>query len=799
MNSNGSQFLLLCDAGDFHTDARDECLWDEQLQVFRLAGAQSARLAGQTLPDALATHANSNPLVQDPHGLLGFLSNDRTKLLCSNDASLDQDQAQPVTAGSIGEFAQSLEDLALEPVQAPGDTRFSDLHLGGDGRAALSFSNAATHGLLVVHLARRWQARCTLVDEAERVWVDHLDRIWVAGSGWLGLCSGEPLPQAYSSDKARRFEPLNSNPHPLRQHWSQTIPTRGDVLAMCADRERLYLLMWRHTDSPRAFEQFILSRSLDEAGDTALVQHALPDELPFVVDLAAMQDQRVALMVPHDPTKPDRLDLPVFYVPDSAQPARLMPERYPQHSQREARFISAVDKAVRHLSLAGPKQLLRLPQARYRADGHATLNRMLDSGTPDTLWHKIYLEACLPPGSHLSIAVKAFEEADSPGHDWQTQQAPLWLPVESELPFYSGFFEPRGNKQGLFEILLQRDDGEVREIRGRYLQIAVQMHGDGRHTPAIHSMRVYYPRLSWQQAFLPPHFHQQKRPDPAQENQAGNGADLRERMLAVAEGLMTPIEEQIAHAEYWAYPRACPSDHLPRLASVLGAELPLHWPEYRQREWLACYGWLSEHRGTLDGLRLALDIATDGGVTRGRVIPVENYRLRRTMATILGLEMDDADHPLTLGTGQSGNSLVGESLILSEDDAREFLALFAPELAQGGVDREALQGLFDNYAYQLSVVLHGPAREQRHTVERVLEREAPAHLQWKLIETDHPFVLGLSPLLGIDTYLQQQPPWRRVLLDDTHLTREGIVQNPVALSPHTADSNLPTTRGEPPR
>ena len=149
---------------------------------------------------------------------------------------------------------------------------------------------------------------------------------------------------------------------------------------------------------------------------------------------------------------------------------------------------------------------------------------------------------------------------------------------------------------------------------------------------------------------------------------------------------------------------------------------------------------------------------------------------------------------MTLGTGQSGNSRVGDTLILSEDDAREFLALFAPELAETAAERGIVADFFDKYAHRLSVVLHGPARALRHTVERLLQREAPAHLQWTLIETDHPFVLGLSPLLGIDTYLQTQPPWRSVVLGDTWLTREGIVQNPVALSPRHVDPVIP--RGE---
>ena len=818
MNSSGSQFLLLHDADDFRTDRIDTCNWDDSLQVLRLDGDQQGRFARRPLPNALAAWLASPPRVIDPQGQIGFLSQDRRSLCFSLDWPVLPGSCRAVTASSTETFADSLEELALQPVQPPQDTAFTDLHLGGDGRVALAFSDHdSQHGLLVMHLARRWQSRCRLFAAPLRVCVDPLNRVWVAGSNWLGLCAGEPLPQPYTPDKAARFEPLQSNPHPLRQLWADPMPTAGAMLGMCCDSERLYLLLWRQAENEYGFRQLILSRPLHEDQQADYEIHHLPASLPFATDIASLGPRRLALMLPQDSDKPDALDLPVIELPpidqaeaDKPLQAEVLAERYPQHSQlnlrlldgmqdasgHNARFVVGMDGKVRYPAQTEVKQLHRLPQARYRQRGKATLNEKLDSGSPDTLWHKIYLEACIPPGCELEIAVKPFEDYAQPGSDWQRQAAPLWLARASELPFYQGRFESKPGHQGLFEILLQREDGEVREIRGRYLQIAVSMKGDGRHSPAIHAMRVYYPRHCWQQAYLPQHFHQQQRPDPDQRDMPGNGADLRGRMLAVAESLLTPIEDQVGAAETWAFPEACPSDHLPRLAASLGTELPRHWPEARQRRWLANRGALSEQHGTLRGLCLALDIATDGGVQAGHVIPVENYRLRRTMATILGLDMDDAEHPLTLGTGQSGNSRVGDSLILSDEDSKEFLALFAPELAKTKVERKQVDDFFDNYAHRLSIVLHGPARAQRHTVERLLQQEAPAHLQWVLIETDHPFVLGLSPLLGIDTYLQTPPPWRNVVLGDTRLTREGILRNPVALSPRHTDGINPTPRGE---
>jgi phage tail-like protein len=317
---------------------------------------------------------------------------------------------------------------------------------------------------------------------------------------------------------------------------------------------------------------------------------------------------------------------------------------------------------------------------------------------------------------------------------------------------------------------------------GRYLQVQVHFKGDARHTPTLHALRVYYPRFSYQEAYLPELFRQELDTAAAPASGPANGADIRERLFAALEGVLTPLEGRIAAVEQLIHPDTAPAGHLAWMAAALGTALPGHWPLARQRRQLREIGLVQQWKGTLAGVNLALDIATDGGVARGEAVVLENFRLRRTMATILGIAMDDADHPLTLGTGMSGNSIVGDSLILSERDAREFLALFADDQARGD-EAEQVRNFFERYAHQVSVLLHGPARARRNAVEAVLAAEMPAHLQWRIIETDRPFVLGTSPLLAVDTFLETEPGFRTVSLDDTTLGREGVLADPAAFSP----------------
>jgi phage tail-like protein len=794
MDSNGTRFLLLADAVDFGTGQPD-LAWDARTASFGLVQHQPLRLPRVPAAAAMTAWEAARPLVLDDHGQVGRLSDDRRRFLFA--PAWPPDEWRPVLSGAEGVSAPDLETLAVAPVEAPAGTAFTDLHLGGEGLAALTYSDGATqHGLILVHLRLRWRVRCSLPEAAVRVWVDPASRVWAVGATSLMRCAGRPLPYPYRP-RPDRFEPLAPNPDPLRMVARHMLPPADGVLALAAHGERVYVLARR--DDPEGGEpaQVILVLAANVPAGTPLTVYPVDPDAPFATDLAPVDPGRLALLAPREPADGAfrNRDCPVVALKEEPEPrARLIRERYPQHSQVAARFVHALDRKTRYLAADRPRELHRLAQARFPRQARGVLRPPLDSGRPDTLWHRLILEACIPPGCAIRIEARVTDEwEDRSSAGWDLQPTPAWLPAASELAWDGGRLAPEPGRQGLFEVLLQRPNGTVRELRGRYLQLRLTLTGDGRHTPRIRALRAWFPRFSWQQAYLPQHFHQQERPpavtpDPEAAPEVANGADVRERLLAAFEGMMTPVEDRIAAAEVLADPMATPVGRLPVLAAMLGTRLAPHWPEPRRRAWLADVGRIQRARGTRLGLARALDTATDGLVRLGQVVAVENYRLRRTLATILGIDMSDEGHPLTLGTGRSGNSIVGESLILTDEDAREFLALFAPELAESKGDRRAIDAFFDRYARRLTVVLHGEARQRRRTVEEVLSREVPAAVQWVIRETDHPFVLGLSPLLAIDTFLEEQPPFGRVVLDETRLGRGDLLRNPVALSPENVVS-----------
>jgi phage tail-like protein len=438
------------------------------------------------------------------------------------------------------------------------------------------------------------------------------------------------------------------------------------------------------------------------------------------------------------------------------------------------------------------------------------------------VWHRLYLEAYVPPGTSLSVWARAADPgaanmiaasdqatviacilaappatsmlgptsvgvpaggslaaalAIAPLH----RQPPLVAsPLVSELPFHPGLAAREGMPGALYELLLQRSAGANRRLTGGSLDLAIVATGDGRHSPCLRAVRIYTPRFCYQDEYLPALFHQPDVSDESDLDVTVSPPDFRERLLASLEGVLTPIEGRAANAELLLDPYAAPLSALPWLGSFLSRTVDPSWPEARQRRSLGEAGRLLTMRATYRGVCLALDIATDGAVARGEVVLIETHRLRRTNATILGVPMSGRN-VLTQDGVPSGNSIVGDTLVLSDERAIDVLALLAPSVAQGA-DAAEVARFLDEYAerVQVAALVHGDAALVP-AVTAVLRQELPAQLNFEVIFSERSFVLGLAPLLGIDTYLEPRDAPAALRLDGSVLGRDTVIRDPAAL------------------
>jgi phage tail-like protein len=228
-----------------------------------------------------------------------------------------------------------------------------------------------------------------------------------------------------------------------------------------------------------------------------------------------------------------------------------------------------------------------IAQARARYETEATLwTPLIDGRDPQCLWHRLLLDACLPPETEVEVWSRAADEVrDVTLQDWYLEPALYQRTNGSEIPFVK---PPAAQSRGTFELLFQR-------AKGRYLQLRLQLTGNGSTTPRLYALRLYYPRFSYLTHYLPAVY---------QEDQGS--ASFLDRFLANLEGTNTAIEDRIAAVQMLFDVCSAPADALEWLASWFGVALDPAWDEWRQRLFIGHAMDFFQWRGTPRGLRMAV-------------------------------------------------------------------------------------------------------------------------------------------------------------------------------------------------
>src|SRR5262249_54906490 len=145
-----------------------------------------------------------------------------------------------------------------------------------------------------------------------------------------------------------------------------------------------------------------------------------------------------------------------------------------------------------------------------------------------------------------------------------------------------------------------------------YLQLKLVLTGNGRTTPHLRALRVYYPRFSYPRRYLPAVYQDDE-----------GSAQFLERLLANPEGFYTEIEGKMAAVSALFDARSAPAETLDWLAGWLGLVLDPLWAriqERRQANGVATdrrrlfirYALpLYNQRGTPNGLQFALHLLLD--------------------------------------------------------------------------------------------------------------------------------------------------------------------------------------------
>ncbi len=284
------------------------------------------------------------------------------------------------------------------------------------------------------------------------------------------------------------------------------------------------------------------------------------------------------------------------------------------------RGIIAAGKQVYYDSRDQWVPLVELRRPQY-AETSTVVTRVFDGKEPDCVWHRLLIDGSITRNASISVYSRAANDAgDLTSAIWQPEP-PLYRRGDgSEQPWVQ---ELQGNCAGTWELLFQR-------AAGRYLQIRLDLAGDGRGTPHLRALRAYYPRFSYSKNYL-----------PAVYREDADSASFLERFLANMEGFYTSIEDRIAMVEVLFEIANAPAETLDWLATWFGVALDSSWDEPTRRLFLRHVMDFFQYRGTSRGITMALRLATEACAGEaifdpnaaprpGGIRLVEAFRTRRT-------------------------------------------------------------------------------------------------------------------------------------------------------------------------
>lgn len=298
-----------------------------------------------------------------------------------------------------------------------------------------------------------------------------------------------------------------------------------------------------------------------------------------------------------------------FDVVDDATAFELhaVPELYPLRRYGGRALVAVRGDGCYDSGLVQPvwTRFVQQPRTRFQAEGEL-VTEIFDSGDLGTTWDKLLLDAAIPAGTEVRVWSRASDERDdgfaSPANevaqlvgDWMEEPSLLLRVDGPELPWLRGEALRATRREagvGTWELLLQR-------AHGRYLQLKLRLAShNGSSTPRLRALRVWSPRFSYPQRFLPAVYR---------EDEAGG--NFLERWLANFESTLTGIEDKVVQVQRLFDARTVPGEALPWLAEWFDLALDPAWDERRHRLFVKHAMDFFRWRGTVHGLRLALELA----------------------------------------------------------------------------------------------------------------------------------------------------------------------------------------------
>ncbi|MCP2163327.1 phage tail protein [Goodfellowiella coeruleoviolacea] len=338
---------------------------------------------------------------------------------------------------------------------------------------------------------------------------------------------------------------------------------------------------------------------------------------------------------------------------------------------------------------APPAPVCHVPAGSYRT-------RLIDSGVSRCRWHRVRVDADVPPGTAVAVDLVVSEDEHYADSDWQS--AP----------------------PGVTDFLVDQPPG-------RFLTLRLRLSGDGTATPLVRRIRLDFPRTT-SADLLPPAFRQ----DPAAD-------DFTERFLSLFDATLAELDRVIERYPALLDPAGVPDRVLPWLAGLLGLSFEAGWDAPTRRALLAAAPALYRRRGTPWALREAVRIVF------GATPVLDELAADRRWAQVRASGAGS-------GPGLGAVRLFGRSASRFRVGGSALGA--APLRAFGDPDSDPLTA----HAHRFRVLLPAGSADE-DALRRLVGRQAPAHTVGAVRLGGRGFVVGAQSTVGVDTaFVPPRPP-----------------------------------------
>ncbi|MER7756233.1 phage tail protein [Kitasatospora sp. NPDC097643] len=400
------------------------------------------------------------------------------------------------------------------------------------------------------------------------------------------------------------------------------------------------------------------------------------------------------------------------------------------------------------------------PAARYVQTGRV-IGYRLDAGAYRTRWGRIFLDACIPPGTDVRVGFLTSDEDDVPDpvpwtpavqgrrairHGDRTPPLPSALRLARLRPAGGLFRRPTGREWPWAQIApddaFETYEAPVDEAPGRYLWVVLDLAGTARLTPRVRCLRVERPghRLL---DHLPRAFSRDQ-----------DDADFLHRFLAPAEGLLHELDGRAALRAVLLDPTATPQEALGWLAGLLGLALDRRWPIAARRALVAQAYDLYRIRGTLACLERILRI-----YLQTPVAVVENWRMRGLGGAVLGTGPGGPPAPAVGGAARATATL--------------------GRFAVGGV--KADEDGYTATAHRFTVLIAAPLEGERLDVVRsIVELHKPAHTLAEICPLGVGMRVGRSLHVALTSVVGPGAAWGPAVVGHVRVGEDGVVGVPTA-------------------